>query len=68
MSVSNRLLKYASHGALTYGSLYYLSGGASSIVIAGTEIPLVVAGLALASSLTNDFVHSWVFTDDINRC
>jgi hypothetical protein len=62
MSISNRLLKYATHGGLTFGSLYYLSGGASSIDFMGTQVPLVVAGLALgvASSLTNDFVHSWV--------
>jgi hypothetical protein len=62
MSISNRLLKYGVHGGLTYGSLYYLSGGAKAVDVFGTQIPLVLAGLGLgiAASITNDFVHSWV--------
>ncbi len=62
MSWSNRLLKYGTHGGLTYGALYYLSGGARSIDFLGSEVPLVVAGLVLgaASSITNDLVHSWI--------
>lgn len=62
MSVTNRLLKYGTHGGLTYGALYWLSGGANYVSIFGTDVPLVVAGLGLgiASSMTNDFVHSWI--------
>ena len=36
--------------------------GANYVSIFGTDVPLVVAGLGLgiASSMTNDFVHSWI--------
>ena len=62
MSWSNRLLKYGVHGGITYGALYWLSGGASTVSFMGSSVPLVVAGLVLgaASSITNDFVHSWM--------
>jgi hypothetical protein len=62
MSWSNRLLKYGVHGGITYGALYWLSNGASSVDFMGSTVPLVVAGLVLgaASSITNDFIHSWI--------
>ena len=62
MSWSNRLLKYGVHGGVTYGALYWLSGGASSVDFLGSNVPLIVAGLVLgaASSITNDAIHSWI--------
>ena len=62
MSYSNRLLKYGVHGGVTFGALYWLSGGASSVSFMGYSVPLIVAGVALgaAASITNDVIHGWM--------
>lgn len=62
MSFSNRLVKYGTHGAITYGALYYISGGATKVEVMGQRYPLVAVGfgLGVASSLVNDFAHTWV--------
>lgn len=61
-SIMNRALKYGVAGGVTFGALYYISGGAQTINVFGNNIALWGAGLGLgvASSLTNDFVHNFV--------
>ena len=62
MSWSNRLLKYGVHAAVTAGALWYISGYADTVQVFGTTVPLIVAagGLGIASSVANDFAHSWI--------
>lgn len=62
MSVTNKVVKYSVHGAVTYGALRYFANGASSLVAFGQQIPLPVAaiGIGIASSMANDLVHEFV--------
>lgn len=59
---TNRLLKYGVHGGVSYGALYYLSGGAKAVEVFGMEVPLVAAGLGfgIASCVATDVFNSWV--------
>lgn len=60
--MTNRVAKYATHGAVMAGTLSYLSGGASGITIMGQRMSVPVAGavLGVATSVANDLIHSYV--------
>ena len=61
-SFQNRLIKYGVAGAVNYGALYYLSGGARTVNLLNQTVPLWAAGLGagVAVRMVSDGIHSWL--------
>ena len=58
----NRLMKYASNGAVSYGALAYFSGGASTVRVMDYDLPLPLfaLGLGVGSAIAADFANNLV--------